>query len=392
MRPINSGNALVLASHGASVADVKAVVDDIAARFASFRGDNDRRFADLETELKSQNTRFALARHGDLSGSFEVGVNREEVAMFANFVRGDIRNMSTDSKPDGGFLVPTTVEAGIARLARDAVTLRSVARVVPVDSDSYTRVVSHNGPTASWVSERQTRLETSGMNLSEQETPLHELQAMPAVTQKLIDDARVNIAAELSEEIATAFAEKENLAFISGNGVKQPRGLLGYPIVANGSHAWGKIGYLTTGDSGGFVAASATVSPADKLIDLVYALKAGYRARAVWLMNSQTAGTIRKLKDAEGKFIWAESIEPNTPSRLLGYPVVIEEGMPAFASNEYPIAFGDFSKGYTILDRLGIRVLRDPFSMKPYVLFYTTKRVGGFVSDFNSYKLLKVAS
>jgi len=210
------------------LAAVVASIDKVTTAFADFRAQNDNRFAEIERDLKDMNARGSLARtHGDGSFSLDSPNAREEREIFAQFARGDLRaGMTTDSKPDGGFLVPQTIESGIARLARDAVSMRSVARIVNVNSDVYVRVVSQNGPTGNWVGEKDARPQTQGMKLAEQEIPLHELQAMPAVTQRLLDDARVDVAAELSTEISTAFGELENVAFVAGDGIKKPRGFL----------------------------------------------------------------------------------------------------------------------------------------------------------------------
>lgn len=391
----------VFAHRDPNFAEVTTAIYDISTAFQDFRANNDARLTALEreareidAEMKQLNERGALARtHGGNVDDFDSPAAREERDIFSRFARGDLRaGMTTDSKPDGGFLVPTTVESGIARLAGDAVSMRSVARIVSVSSDVYVRVTSQQGPTANWVGEKDARPQTQGMKLAEQEIPLHELQAMPAVNQRLLDDARIDVAAELSGEISTAFGELENLAFVAGDGIKKPRGFLSYDLVANASQSWGKLGFLKSGDAAGFIATSASTSPADVLIDLIYSLKAAYRNGAVWMMNSKTASIVRKWKDADGRFLWSDSIAPGQPAMLLGHPVVVEEAMPDVDAGTFPIAFGNFLRGYTILDRIGMRVLRDPFSSKPYVLFYTTKRVGGFVSDFNAIKLLKISA
>jgi HK97 family phage major capsid protein len=185
--------------------------------------------------------------------------------------------------------------------------------------------------------------------------------------------------------VRIAFAEQENLAFVSGDGVNQPKGFLSYDTVAEDSWAWDAIGYLTTGVAGGFPASE----PADKLIDLVYTLKSAYRAGAHWVMNRSTQAEIRKIKDGDGNYIWRPGEQAGQGATLMTFPIAETEDMPEIAEDSFSIAFGDFGRGYLVVDRLGIRILRDPFSAKPYVLFYTTKRVGGGVQDFNAIKLLK---
>jgi HK97 family phage major capsid protein len=210
---------------------------------------------------------------------------------------------------------------------------------------------------------------------------------MPAATPQLLDDAAVNIDEWIADEVRVAFAEQEGAAFVSGDGSNKPRGFLDYDQVADGSWVWGKIGFIATGVAGAFPASN----PTDKLIDLAYSVKSAYRANAHFVMNRATEAAIRKFKDADGNYIWQPAARPGEAPTLLGHPVAESEDMPSIADEATAIAFGDFRRGYLIVDRVGIRILRDPYSSKPYVLFYTTKRVGGGVQDFNAIKLLKFA-
>jgi len=184
------------------------------------------------------------------------------------------------------------------------------------------------------------------------------------------------------------FAAQEGTAFVNGDGTNKPKGFLSYTIVAEASWAWTKIGYVATGTAGDFDADA----PIDAVIDLVYALKSGYRQNGNFVMNRKTQAKVRKLKDADGQYLWSPPTQVGGRASLLTYPVVEAEDMPDIAANAYAIAFGDFRRGYLVVDRAGVRVLRDPFSAKPYVLFYTTKRVGGGVQDFDAIKLLKFAA
>lgn len=382
--------APIFAAPRATAEDVVEALESIQETVETFKTDADKRIAQLEQAGREESVRAALAERGGIGGEFPSATDRAEREAFAAFGRGVRNAMSTDSNPDGGYLVPRTVEAEISRLARDVTPMRSLARVVTATSSAYVKTVSLNGPNARWVGEKESRNQTDGMKLSELEFPVHELQAMPAVTQTLIDDARSDVAGELSLEIATAFTEMENTAFVLGDGVRKPRGFLAYGAVANASWAWGKIGFFKSG-----VAAALTDGAnngIDALYGIYYGLKAAYRANAVWLMNSQTALVVSKLKDENENYLWQPSIQLGQPPTLLGRPVVIDENMPGIEADSTPIAFGDFQRGYLIVDRVGIRVLRDPYSTKPYVLFYTTKRVGGGVQDFAAIKLLKIAS
>lgn len=392
MRPISlpaRPRAPVFANAGP--ADVRAAVEVLTGTVETFRNQFDGRLATLENHIRDDNTRSALAALGDLSSGGMLSSNeRAEREAFAQFGRGIRAAMSTDSNPDGGYLVPETVEQAIARIARDATPMRSLARVVTASSGTYVKTASLNGANVRWVGEKESRSQTNGMNLAELEFVVHEMQAMPAVTQKLIDDSRVDIATELSLEIATAFTEAENATFVIGDGVKKPRGFLAYDTVANASWAWGKLGYFKSGVAAALFDSSN--NGVDALYSVYYGLKASYRANAVWMMNSQTALVVSQLKDDNENYLWQPSIQLGMPPTLLGRPVVIDENMPAIEAGEHPIAFGDFQRGYLIVDRLGIRVLRDPYSTKPYVLFYTTKRVGGGVQDFQAIKLLRIAA
>ena len=211
---------------------------------------------------------------------------------------------------------------------------------------------------------------------------------MPAATATLLDDAAVDIDKWIAGEVEMAFAEQETAAFVSGDGVKKPTGFLSAAKVAEASWVWGKLGYLATGVSGAFAASNS----ADILVDAVYALKAGYRQNAHWVMNRRTQAAVRKMKDADGNYLWAPPATAQGRATIMNFPVVEAEDMPSIGANSLSIAFGDFNAGYQIVDRQGIRIMRDSFTAKPYVKFYTTKRTGGDVVNFEAIKLLKFAT
>jgi HK97 family phage major capsid protein len=215
--------------------------------------------------------------------------------------------------------------------------------------------------------------------------PAMELYAMPAATQSLLDDAAVDIEQWIASEIDTVFAEQEGAAFVNGTGTGKPMGFMNYPKVAGTSTTWGKFAYLPTGTAGAF----APTNSSDVLFDLAYALRAGYRQNATFVMNRKTQAAIRKFKAATGEYLWAPPTSAGAPATLFNFPLVEAEDMPDIAADAFPIAFGDFRRAYLVVDRRGIRVLRDPFSTKPFVLFYTTKRVGGGVQDFDALRFLK---
>ncbi|MFL5120504.1 MAG: phage major capsid protein, partial [Microvirga sp.] len=243
------------------------------------------------------------------------------------------------------------------------------------------------GPATGGVRATGARPQPYASGLAELSDPARELYAQPAATQTLLDDAILDIDQWIADEVESAFAEQEGAAFVGGDGVNKPKGFLASPTIDNASWSWGNLGFIGTGQAGGFPAAN----PSDKLIELIYALRAGYRQNASFVMNRKTQAAIRKFKDADGNYLWQPPAGAGQPATLMSFPVIEAEDMPDIAANSLSIAFGDFRRGYLVVDRAGVRVLRDPYSAKPYVLFYTTKRVGGGVQDYDAIKLMKFA-
>ena len=320
----------------------------------------------------------------------------EHKAAFAGYVRkGDVtrllglerKALSVGSEADGGYLVPPEIESHIGTALRLASPIRNIAGKIEISGGTYKKAFTTTGADAGWVGETASRPETASPRISELTFPTMELYAMPAATLPLLDDARIDIDAWLSGEVRTAFAKQEGQAFVTGDGVNKPKGFLAYPKVANTAWTWGNVGFVPSGAAAGF---SAT-DPAGALIDLVYALKAPYRVNGRFVLNRMTQAAIRKLKDTTGHYLWQPSLAAGEPATLMGFPVSECEEMPDISAGSYSLAFGDFERGYLVVDRAGIRVLRDPFAAKPYVLFYTTKRVGGGVQDFEAIKVMKFA-
>lgn len=293
--------------------------------------------------------------------------------------------LGTSIAADGGYLVdPQTADTIQGSLSSTA-SIRAIANVVNVDATSYDVLVDHSEMGAGWATEANAVTETTTPQIERISIPLHELSALPKASQRLLDDSAFDIEGWLAGRIADKFARSEAMAFISGDGVDKPTGMLTYGAVQDDIWTWGNLGYVASETAGG-------ITRADPIVDLVYALGAEYRANASFVMNSKTAGHIRKLKDNDGRFVWVDGLAMGEPARLMGYPVLIAEDMPDIADNALAIAFGDFRAGYTVAERPDLRVLRDPFSAKPHVLFYATKRVGGAVSDFAAIKLMKFAT
>ncbi len=297
----------------------------------------------------------------------------------------DGKSLNTAINSDGGYLVDPVTSQTVQSVLRSTASIRTVATVVNVEATSYDVLVDTTDIGAGWASETGNQAETGTPTIDRIVIPLHELSALPKASQRLLDDAAFDIEGWLAGRIADKFARYEASAFVNGDGVDKPRGFLNHPKVADASWAWDSLGYIASGANGAFMGA-------DSLVDLVYALDAQYRSNGSFVMNSKTAGTVRKLKDADGRFLWSDGLAAGEPARLLGYPVLIAEEMPNIATGTYSIAFGDFRSGYTIAERPDLRILRDPFSAKPHVLFYATKRVGGDVSDFAAIKLLKFST
>jgi HK97 family phage major capsid protein len=396
--------------------DLGLAFDDFMRAFEAFKETNDRRLGEIERRMSADAVTVdklaridrALDEHKRVvdelahkaarphlgGGLARSGASLEHKAAFDGYVRRgeqhrlrdlESKALSAGSDPDGGYLVPDETESAINRALRDLSPIRAIAGMRQVSSSLYKKPFSLTGPGTGWVGETAARPETSTPTLAELAFPTMELYAMPAATPSLLDDAAVDIDQWIAEEVRTAFAQQEGQAFVSGNGANRPRGFLDYPKVANASWSWGNVGFIATGVAGAFPAAN----PTDKLIDLAYAVKSGYRANAHWVMNRATQSVIRKFKDADGNYLWQPALRAGEAPTLLGHPVAEAEDMPSMATDSHSIAFGDFRRGYLIVDRVGIRVLRDPYSAKPYVLFYTTKRVGGGVQAFDAIKLLK---
>jgi HK97 family phage major capsid protein len=298
------------------------------------------------------------------------------------------KGLNTQVAAEGGYLVDPQTADTIRAVLTSTASLRAIANVVQVEATSFDVLVDHGDVGSGWASETAAVAETDGPQIERISIALHELSAMPKASQRLLDDSAFDIEGWLAGRIADKFARAEAAAFVAGDGADKPRGFLNHAKVADNAWEWGKLGYVVTGAAGDF----ATVNAADAIVDLVYALDATYRANASFVMNSKTAGAVRKMKDADGRFLWSDGLQAGEPARLMGYPVLIAEDMPDIAANAHAVAFGDFRAGYTIAERPDLRILRDPFSAKPHVLFYATKRVGGDVSDFAAIKLLKFAT
>ncbi|WP_375227416.1 phage major capsid protein [Roseobacter sp. S98] len=373
--------------------DVRQAVTGFVTDFKNFQNEIDMKMQQTEERLTMLDRKSNIPQRTPLGGAVDAGAPHQKA--FNDYLRSgdddglrglemDVKSMSTALNADGGYLVDPQTSDTVNSVLRATSSIRSVASVVNVEATSYDVLVDHTDLGAGWASETADTTETGTPQIDRIVIPLHELSALPKTSQRLLDDSAFDIEGWLAERIADRFARAEAAAFVNGDGVDKPRGFLNHTNVDNDVWTWGNLGYVPTGLDGDVTA--------DAVVDLVYALGAQYRANATFVMNSKTAGLIRKLKDNDGRFLWSDGLSAGEPARLMGYPVLIAEDMPDATAGADAIAFGDFDAGYTIAERPDLRVLRDPFSAKPNVLFYATKRVGGDVSDFAAIKLLKFAT
>ena len=396
--------------------DTRALHDDLHRTFAIFRETNDERLSQIEDRLTADvitdeklarldraldetkgrldRVQLDLARPSLAPGDRGDPQRREHKAAFDTYVRAgeasglkalEAKALSAGSGVDGGYLVPQSAEREILRRMATLSPIRAIATVREISTPTLRKAYSFAGPAAGWVAETDARPQTASQQIADLTFPAMELYAMPAATQTLLDDAAVDIEQWVADEVYTVFAEQEGAAFVNGNGINKPKGFMAYTRVADTSWAFGSLGYVATGVAGNFAASN----PSDALIDLVYSLRAGYRTNGKFVMSRKTQQALRKFKSTTGEYLWEPPSAANGQPTLMGFPVVEAEDMPDISTGACAVAFGDFERGYIVVDRIGIRILRDPYSNKPYVLFYTTKRVGGGVQDFAAIKLLK---
>jgi HK97 family phage major capsid protein len=371
--------------------DLKGAVMGFVSELKGFREDIQTKLAAQEERMNLLDRKSALRGRTPLSSAAETELPHQKAfnAYLRSGADDGLRGLVVEEKgltvaSDGGFLAAPQVADTVQNVLRSGASLRRLANVVAIEAASYEVLIDKGDLDSGWASEASV-VETASAGVERISIPLHELSAMPKASQRLLDDAAFDVEAWLAERIGEKFARSEAAAFITGDGVSKPKGVLSYPHAPIATAGDGQIGTVETGELGDFRADA----PADALIDLIYALGSEYRANACFLMNSKTAARVRKMKDAEGRFLWTDALAAGQASQLLGYPVMISEDMPDMEMESLSIAFGDFRAAYTIVERPDLRVLRDPFSAKPHVLFYATKRVGGGVTDFRAIKLLR---
>jgi HK97 family phage major capsid protein len=409
LRPINVPRAIMPAhiqAHGGggnpNAGSPAAVIAELQAGFEAFQARHDQALDQVQTAVDQISARIAAGQMQPGAGADPVP-DRPYSTLFANWARrghgeaelsdanaqGDrarIRAaMTTGSNGDGGYLAPVEWDRRIVKALTSVSPLRQLCTVVTTTIGAYSTVWNGGGWGSGWVGETASRPATSTPALGSIVFNTGEIYANPALSQQLLEDAAFKIEDWLAGEVGEEFAKQEAIAFVSGNGTNKPFGFLSYVGTGTSVHPGGEPGVTNSG-------AASSLGGGDGLIDLVFALAAPYRAGAAWLMNSATTAAVRKLKDGQGNYLWQPSYIVGSPPTLLGYPVFTDETMPDVAAGALPIAFGNWSRFYVINDRLGTSILRDPYTNKPFVQFYTRKRVGGGILDPKAVRLLKIAA
>ena len=367
---------------------IKPFVDDVSAALKGFEG----KAASLESvvhELREEQKSInRAALFGGIATDGKGAASAEEKQALVDYVKG----MNGTTGPTGGYNVPETIASDIEARMLKMSPVRAVADVRAVDTPNYRLLVNLRGTGSGWVGETDTRSTTSTPTLESITPPLGTVYALAEVTEELVQDFAQNIESFLTQDVSEHLAEQESIAFISGDGTNKPEGFLTRTIVASGDAArdFGDLQYIPSGSA--TTIGSSTTIP-DNLLAMVFSMRAGYRQEgAAWMANTAVIESLGKLKDGDNRPLFYPSLREGTPGTLVGFPLVEAEHMPAVASNSFPIAFGNFRRGYTIADRSGVEILRDPYTKKGFVQFYVRKRVGGTVRNSDAIKLLKVAS
>ncbi|MGC5889701.1 phage major capsid protein [Enterobacter roggenkampii] len=395
--------------------DVEQVAQELQVKFDDFRSKNDKRIDALESEKgklagEVETLNEKLTELDNLKSDLEAelaAIKRpggspqqskaatEHKTAFMQFMRkGDddgLRDLErkalqVGSDEDGGYAVPEELDRSILTLLQDEVVMRQEASVITVGGSDYKKLVNVGGTASGWVGETDPRPATDASKLKLIEPFMGEIYGNPQATQKMLDDVFFNAEAWINSELATEFSEQEEIAFTIGDGTKKPKGFLAYAssLESDKDRAFGTLQHIQSG--------SAAAVTADSIIQLVYTLRKTHRNGAKFMMNNNSLFKIRMLKDTEGNYLWRPGLELGQPSTLVGYGIAENEQMPDIAADAKAIAFGNFKRGYIIVDRIGTRVLRDPYTNKPYVGFYTTKRTGGMLADSQAIKLLKIGA
>ena len=383
-------------------ADDRKSIEDFMAKMTA-PGGGTQEDKDIAAEVKSFNTMMRAEYQGKgkaAPADFDANGYKHYKSAFFRLMGGvtmdslssdERKAMSAGSDPDGGYLLPHSTVGRVVSKIYEQSTMRQIANVQSISTEKLEGLIDNNEADAGWVSELGTRSDSSTPQVGKYEIETHELYAMPKISQKLIDDAATDVEAWLAAKVADKFARVEGTAFATGNGAGKPRGLFSYPTAATAddSRAWGVFEHVKTGTNGDF----NSTTKADPLFDLIGAFKDSYLQNAQWLMRREVRTKLRKLRGATSDlYLWEPSLQMGQPDRLNGYPVNVDQYVPTLTTDSLSLAFGDFREAFTIIDRIGIRTLRDPYTDKPYIVFYSTKRTGSGAVNFEAVKFLKFAS
>lgn len=404
------------------MSEVRSATETLGRAFEEYKSVNDQRLSDIErrgsadiltdeklgrmdatiNSLQDAITSIKTSmRRPHKDGALSAGpLNSAYKNAFLKYVtkgnESEIGNLDTKAlevinNAEGGYMVPPEMADRIVTRQYDTTPMRQIATVMSITSEAVEMLRDTADVTAQWISELGVPADTADGGIGRVRIPVHELYAQPKATQKLLDDAIINVEEWLINKVAAKFSRAENTAFVSGDGIGQPRGFTTYSAQTadDNSRNWGVLQYVPTGASGAF----ASSNPADCLFDLMHKLRVGYHPKATWIMPRAVADMVRKFKENTTQaYIWQPGLQQGQPATLLGFPVVLGEDMPAVAAGSYSLAFGNFEEGYTIVDRIGLRVLRDPYTGAPFIKFRCIKRTGGDVVNFEAIKLLSFSA
>lgn len=347
--------------------------------------------ANLRAEYQAKGRAFPGEFDQDGYAAYKSGFFKLAAGVQMDSLTSDERKaMSAGSDPDGGYMLPASTQGRMVTKLYEQSIMRQIADVVTISTDKIEGIVDDDEQDAGWVSELGTRSDSGTPQVRKYEIAAHEMYAMPKISQKLIDDASTDVEGWLAGKVADKFARVEGTAFWQGTGTGQPRGLASYTTAAtaDGSRAWGQFEHVVSGANGAF-----HTTQFDPLHDIQGAMKDHFLPNAQWVMRREVRTAARKLKESTtNRYLWEPGMQVGSPERLNGYPVRVDQYMPALATGSLSLAFGDFRQAYTIVDRLGVRTLRDPYTAKPYVVFYSTKRTGGGAMNFEAVKFLKFST
>lgn len=405
--------------------EIKSLLDEQAKAFEALKAANTaaiteevkRGTADIVRKNEVDAINASLTKIGEDLKALEAKANRQAIGADAGLSADQIahraawgkwarkgvedglieleqKSYNVTTSADGGFAVPEQLDRTILELSKVLSPIRALANQVSIGGVEYKKLVNLGGTASGWVGETSSRAETAGSQFAQIAPYMGEIYANPAATQRMLDDAFFDVEGFIAAEIADEFSKQENTAFVTGNGTNKPKGFMDYTInvSSDAARTFGHLQKKITGVAGGFVATTTSSNPGNTFIDVIHSMKSPLRLGASWVMNTLTLAAVRKLTDLDGKYLWQPSLQVGQPSTLLGYAVHDVPDMPDIATTSNPIAFGNWKRGYTVVDRIGTRLLRDPYTNKPFVHFYATKRVGGFVVDSEAIKILSVSS